>query len=1116
MADNSGIVSTGANAINIQYLAPSALVRTQYHRQVERIAPPALTDRAAELAELAAFCTSSTGYAWWRAKAWSGKSALMSWFVLHPPPGVRIVSFFITARLAAQNDRNAFVENVLEQLLALLGESMPAFLTESTREAHLLDHLSRAAAACSSRGEHFVLLVDGLDEDRGVDEHSIAALLPLSPPPGMHVLVAGRPNPPVPGDVPAHHPLRDPSIIRELTPSPRAQALRVEMEKDLKRLLLNPDSRDLLGLVTAAGGGLSAADLVSLTGQLLWEIDGQLQTIAGRSFAIRDPYYSTEAPSAYLLAHEELQLTALDMLGPVRLAGYRDRLHTWAHGYRDRQWPADTPEYLLRGYFRMLIATDNIPELLSCATDTHRQDRLLSLTGGDTAALAELRSAMETLAAKENPDLVALTRLAIHRDHLTERHADVPVELAAAWAALRNYDRAEAIADSMAAPDEQAAALAQVAKAMLAAGIRDRAMELLDRAERIARTATDYEERAEALSAVAVALVKAREPDRAEALVTDINPVEERDEAMSKVAIALAAVGAYDRAEALFGAITAPEYEVDALIALAPTLGDDAVERVRDAITAHMAWNPRHRMQPLAALITELVGGGATDKAHDLLRWARKLAAQATDAASRRFLAEALVAVGELDEAETTARTVGDPVERAAALVTVANGHRGRAAELLDLARRTLPAPPDDDDDVLVSIADGFARIGDTRAAAAAADGILDQRHSTKALARIAMTLLDGGHRDQAIAFVTRAEQRVHGESAGVRGRLEASARIAEALAMAGDHTHAAEVIGRVDTHGLSFTAAHELGVAVALGGDLERGLSIAVRQDRLIIDGLTTVAARLAEAGQLSSALDVLGRAAGYADNPGLPWNTVNGLVRMLVSVGAVDRAEQVARAMPRDDLRSELLATLAIAAAENDSGGRAVELVERIADSLDRPDVRTALAGVLALAGQFDRALEIVPRRRNRMARDAWPAMAWAFARSGHLDAAMQVVDSLREPDTRHRALAKVAHATALAGQVEAAVELSHMVDDPSALVDVVKAVAAAGDLERAEEVARTISDQRRRGEALLKLGLVAEALTLTDWRLAVPDVVKTAPDALAEIFGELDRVYGRSAEV
>ena len=52
---------------------------------------------------------------------------------------VRIVSFFITARLAAQDTREAFTEVVLEQLAALLGQSLPAVLPEATREAYLLD-----------------------------------------------------------------------------------------------------------------------------------------------------------------------------------------------------------------------------------------------------------------------------------------------------------------------------------------------------------------------------------------------------------------------------------------------------------------------------------------------------------------------------------------------------------------------------------------------------------------------------------------------------------------------------------------------------------------------------------------------------------------------------------------------------------------------------------------------------------------------------------------------------------------------------------------------------------------------------------------------------------------
>jgi hypothetical protein len=80
--------------------------------------------------------------------------------------------------------------------------------------------MTRAAEKCVHLGQRLVLVIDGLDEDRGVttsrDAHSIAELLPARPPAGMRVIVAGRPDPPVPADVPDDHPLRDPGILRAL------------------------------------------------------------------------------------------------------------------------------------------------------------------------------------------------------------------------------------------------------------------------------------------------------------------------------------------------------------------------------------------------------------------------------------------------------------------------------------------------------------------------------------------------------------------------------------------------------------------------------------------------------------------------------------------------------------------------------------------------------------------------------------------------------------------------------------------------------------------------------------------------------------------------------------
>ena len=52
----------------------------------------------------------------------------------------------------------------------------------------------------------------------------------------------------------------------------------------------------------------------------------------------------------YLLGHEELQAAAIRYLGN-RLAGYHERLHAWAAATAPGGWPAETPEYLLGGYY---------------------------------------------------------------------------------------------------------------------------------------------------------------------------------------------------------------------------------------------------------------------------------------------------------------------------------------------------------------------------------------------------------------------------------------------------------------------------------------------------------------------------------------------------------------------------------------------------------------------------------------------------------------------------------------------------------------------------------------------------------------------------------------------
>ncbi|WP_234473701.1 MULTISPECIES: hypothetical protein [unclassified Streptomyces] len=268
---NTGVINS-----SVALPAPRTAV-SGYPLQVERMAAADFRGREPELSELASFSTQTRSddapgknYWRWLAPAWAGKSALLAEFVLNPPPGIDVVAFFITSRMAGQNDAAAFCEVVQRQLYALLQEEEP-LSTPHTRDEQLRLALDRAAEHGTAEGRRLVLVVDGLDEDHGVtagpDCHSIAALLPRRPSHGMRIIVAGRPHPPVPDDVPGEHPLRTPEIDHWLEPSPHAQAARWDAEQDLLRLLDGGGlGRQLVSLTVAAGGGLSASDIAELTG----------------------------------------------------------------------------------------------------------------------------------------------------------------------------------------------------------------------------------------------------------------------------------------------------------------------------------------------------------------------------------------------------------------------------------------------------------------------------------------------------------------------------------------------------------------------------------------------------------------------------------------------------------------------------------------------------------------------------------------------------------------------------------------------------------------------------------------------------------------------------------
>ena len=136
-----------------------------------------------------------------------------------------------------------------------------------------------------------MLVVDGLDEDRGPDagRPSIASLLPVQCPGGLKVIVSSRRSPHVPSDVPVSHPLRGQRVAWDLPHSPHAVVIRDTAWLELRQLLNGSQlQQDLLGLITAAVGGLTLTDLAELTGMAPHAIRSTLAGQAGRTLATRN------------------------------------------------------------------------------------------------------------------------------------------------------------------------------------------------------------------------------------------------------------------------------------------------------------------------------------------------------------------------------------------------------------------------------------------------------------------------------------------------------------------------------------------------------------------------------------------------------------------------------------------------------------------------------------------------------------------------------------------------------------------------------------------------------------------------------------------------------------
>jgi tetratricopeptide (TPR) repeat protein len=1084
-------------------------VRSAYLHQVRLIAPESLEGRGTELAELARFCTQDGpgAYTWWRAPAWAGKSALMSWFVLHPPQGVRMVAFFVTARYAGQSDRIAFLDVVMEQLAELLGRPMPAYLTEATREPHYRSLLDDAAALCESRGEKLVLLVDGLDEDQGVvvgpDAYSIAALLPDRPPTALRVVVAGRPHPPVPADVSDDHPLRDEGIVRELAPAERARAVRRDAERELKRLLYGTSTeQDLVGLLTASGGGLSGADLAALTGAPRWRVADQLSAVSGRTFARRTaPRADDGELEVYLLGHEELQRMATVSLEGAPLDGYRQRLRVWADGYRRRGWPADTPEYLFRGYFRMVRAVHDVPEMTACALDRARHDRMLDHTGGDTAALEEITAAQDALVAVGPGGLRTMALLSAHRDQIVERNSALPKELPAVWAALGRFTRAEELAYAMTTGWQRDSALLALVK--VAAAVPDPV-----RAQRLARTVGDNS-RAEALACCAEAVARIGDRTAAEALLAEIGE--------------------------LAAATQDPGLRVHALIELmnAAVACDDqtrAAAAADDMVACADGIADRHeRVGALTTVCRVLVRSGDITRAKALAGHALAVARAVRGAEDRDravgWVAESLAQVGEHAQARRLLRTLArDKREWVTADLVRVIADAGDIEQAQELAG-SLPPSSWHRGSAFGDVAEALAVAGNFGRAEALAESSHDIATQSQAYAALTQAMTGRGDLERAAEYASRISYSgfwlmqalktlvraaiTHGEhewaedlvrvavetarfieeDSTLPQQLSEIAAVAEVVVAAGDHTlgtrladdiekaarahtdryrrsHVVETFADALAH---CTDADVAGIVAERANTLAKKLERSDDRERVQVRLVRSVAA---VAGYRQASL----LANGVGTPRGLEEATC-ALAEGLAQHGDLTQAEAVARSIDDTFERHHALVAVAQGAADGNDPAMAEALLADLTHPLDRVKVMSALfeaemssgdeARAAAWAGQAQRAAATLTVTSDI----AWALarLADALTRHGFHARAGSIAQSIGLPGLRVEVLSRAAQGAAASGDLRRAAELTESAAEAlqevetglwqeEALAALTAATAANGDYDGATALVRS----------------------------------------------------------
>lgn len=397
-----------------------------------------------------------------------------------------------------------------------------------------------------------------------------------------------------------------------------------------------------------------------------------------------------------------------------------------------------------------------------------------------------------------------------------------------------------------------------------------------------------------------------------------------------------------------------------------------------------------------------------------------------------------------------------------------------------------------DRDEVLYAIVSAKVALGDFSTARAKADEIAGIKVGSEALGEIARGLAATGDFDGALEVALSIPDERQDSV-----RIKTLESVASELGAIGQVDAAFKAVEAIDNPYRRSEAQARIAAAVARAGDPERAIRVATRiatdywfspdQDqRKVASGVVSRAGEFDQSWFYESLADIARIQAVHADfkaayQTAMAIPDAAGRSRALSHVGVLQAAagdiDGAYRTAARIDAAYgdlEVLLAIVDAKAKVQDFAAATELAERIAQTYADYTGLMSVALRHAEAGAFDLAQATAARVDNPERRaTALMGIAVSMVAAGQLDEAIAVSKLLTDPGVEVRALRAIAVELARGGEVATALQVAEDHASWGDQEDIVLAVALAqaqsGDLDGAIETARRIEDEMYRALAL-----------------------------------------------